>query len=105
MASLSIIFLIVSLIRAYATNPCIDSKLALGFSFLESVKLCQMTDDTSRAIEPTSESMTLSSFFIPATKRVPARVLDLAPRGTAMPTFRNVHPHMPYILAASCLFS
>ena len=103
MATFSIAFLVMSLVHAYTTNPCIDSKMTQGFNFLESVQLCQTTgDNNSETIEPTPDFTTLPSKVIHITKKVPSHVLNFPPRDTAMPTLIKAHSHMPHILAASC---
>ena len=106
MALFSITFLFMSLVHAYATNLCIDTKMNQGFSFLESVQLCQTTGDNhSKTIEPTIVFTTFPSQVLYHTKNVPSHILDFPPRTSAMPTLITAHPHMPYILAASCTLS
>ena len=105
MALNSIIFLL-SLVNVFATNPCIDSKLEQGFNFLESVQLCQTTDDNhSKTIEPTIVFTTFSPQVHYQTKSVPSHILDVPPHTSATPTTLKAHTHMPYILAASCTLS
>ena len=106
MALFTFTFLILSLTRAYSTsNPCIDTNLSLGFSFIESVKLCQTTYDSPSAIASSPDYSVPSKKLAHTTRSVPAHVFDLTPQTTATPTLINVHSNMPYLVAASSIFS